>query len=84
MLLISGFERIFHITPNNNNNDTPNNNNDLPNRDQPIHAVNTGNKFSSSLSDVISELKKVFRIPPQMDRKATSVAVSSSAAAQRL
>ena len=51
--------------------------NNLPKGDQPIHDT-----FSSSpsLSATISELKKVFRIPPEMDRKATSVAVASAAA----
>ena len=62
---------------------TGNNNNHIPNGDQSTHIPNVNNNSSSpSLSDTISELKKVFRIPPEMDRKATSVAVSSSAAAQ--
>ena len=60
---------------------TGNNNNHIPNGDQSTHIPNVNNN-SSPLSNTISELKKVFRISPEMDRKATSVAVSSSAAAQ--
>ena len=65
--------------PANNNNGAPSNTN-IPNGDQPIY---TNNKSSSpSLSNTISELKKVFKIPVEMDRKATSVAVPSSATEQ--
>ena len=66
--------------PANNNNDAPSNTN-IPNGNQPIY---TNNKSSSSpsLSNTISELKKVFKIPVEMDRKATSVAVPSSATEQ--
>ena len=54
----------------------------VPQGDQPIHTINDGSKPSSasSLSNTISELKKVFRIPAEMDCKATSVAVASAAA----
>ena len=70
--------------PDNNNTGAPSNtnNNNIPNGDQSTHMPNVNNKSSPSLRNTISELKKVFRIPPEMDRKATSVAVSSSAAAQ--
>ena len=73
--------------PDNNNTGAPSNtnNNNIPHGDQSTHMPNVNNKSSSpSLSNTISELKKVFRIPPEMDCKATSVAVSSSAAAQRI
>ena len=54
----------------------------VPQGDQPQHTINDGSKPSSasSLSNTISELKKVFRISGEMDRKATSAAVSSAAA----
>ena len=62
---------------------TGNNNNNVPKGNQPIYTINDSNKSSSPcLSTTISELKKVFRIPAEMDRKATSVAVSSAAAEQ--
>ena len=51
----------------------------VPQGDQPIHSKPS----SSSLSNTISELKKVFRISAEMDRKATSAAVSSAAAETR-
>ena len=47
-----------------------------PNSDQPIHTIDK----SPPLSDTISTLKKVFNIPAEMDRKATSAVVSQSAA----
>ena len=69
--------------PHNNTNDPPSttNNTNIPSGDQPI---STCSKSSSapSLSDTISELKKVFKIPLEMDRTATSVAVASAAAEQ--
>ena len=54
----------------------------VPKGDQPIHTINDCSKPSSasSLSDTISALKKVFRIPAEMDCKAASVAASSAAA----
>ena len=50
-----------------------------PNSDQPIHTIDK----SPSLSDTISTLK-VFNIPAEMDRKATSAAVSRSAAVKSI
>ena len=50
--------------------------NNVPKGNQPIHDESS----SPSLTAAISELKKVFRIPAEMDRKATSVAASSAAA----
>ena len=54
----------------------------VPHGDQPQHTIHDGSQPSSasSLSNTISELKKVFRISGEMDRKATSAAVSSAAA----
>ena len=49
----------------------------VPKGDQPIDSKPSS---SSSLTAVISELKKVFRIPAAMDGKATSVAASSAVA----
>ena len=49
----------------------------VPQGDQPIDSKPSS---SSSLTAVISELKKVFRIPAAMDGKATSVAASSAVA----
>ena len=49
----------------------------VPQGDQPIHSKPSS---SSSLSNTISELKKVFRISAEMDGKATSAAVSSAVA----
>ena len=54
----------------------------VPHGDQPQHTINDGSQPSSasSLSNTIRELKKVFRISGEMDRKATSAAVSRAAA----
>ena len=49
----------------------------VPKGDQPTHDTSSS---SSSLTAVISELKKVFRIPAAMDGKATSVAASRAVA----
>ena len=66
-----------------NTNDAPSttNNTNIPNGDQPISTCSKSS-LAPSLSDTISELKKVFKIPLEMDRTATSVAVSSAAAEQ--
>ena len=68
--------------PHNNTNDRPSttNNTNIPNGDQPISTCSKSS--SAPLSDTISELKKVFKIPLEMDRTATSVAVASAAAEQ--
>ena len=74
---------------NNNNNTHPsgnNNNNNNVNNDQPERTIPETTTSSSSspssptLTDNISKLKKVFNIPVDMDRKATSAAAVQSTA----
>ena len=72
---------------NNNNNTHPSgNNNNNVNNDQPertiteTHTSSSSSPSSPTLTDNISKLKKVFNIPADMDRKATSAAAVQSTA----